>query len=257
MRALRYLPVATLVAIGACADTTSPTVDVNSLAEESATASYSAAAYSASVGGFGLMPLPQPGSASCAYSVTSQRFECVPVTMGGITFTRSFALLDANNNPLSTPNPAAVASVHTITDIKGTMSDPGRGGSGPVTMTIDHHEDATLSQLQSAIHILNSTSAAKTSMTMTGFSISSIGTSTASNLQLPRPTAEVHWPLGGTITTDRTDVVSGMPGMPGMPPSHEVITFDGTSIMTLTRTLGGVTQTCKIDLAKRGMAICV
>jgi hypothetical protein len=259
MRTIRYLSVAALASLAACAsDTTSPTVDVNALVNESATTAYSGAAFTASVGG-ARVPTAPMGTSTCGYSSANQRFECEPVTANGVTITRSYALLDANGTPLSALNPAAVASIHTITDMKGTMTTTGpafNGGAGTVTMTmtIDRHEDATLSQLQAATHLLNATSTQKTDIAMTGLTISTSETSTTSNLQLPKPTADVHWPLGGTITIDQTMTASDQLAIP---PAHEVISFNGTSTMTLTRTQGGLTTTCKIDLSKPGFSMCL
>ena len=248
MRTYRFLPFAALVLLGACgSDTTSPVVDINSLVDQSAVSTYSSAALSAAVPGVtAAVTAPSSSTASCAYSTTNQRFECAPMTANGLTITRSYALLDASGHPLSTPNPAAVASIHTITDMTGTLSGMSTGTTGP-SMTIDRHEDATMSQLQSATHLLNGTSTQKLGFATAASTYSSNETSTTSNLQLAKPTAAVHWPLGGTITTDRTMTITGLSTAMA---SHEVLSFDGTSVMTLTRTSLGVTSTCKIDLAK-------
>src|SRR5438034_80046 len=76
-------------------------------------------------------------------------------------------------------------------------------------ITVDRHEDVTMSDLQSAVHVINGASTQKFSFTMGGIAYNSNETSTTANLRLPKPTADVHWPLGGTITTDRTIAVGG------------------------------------------------
>ncbi len=249
MRPLRYISLATLVLAASCGSNgvTSPTVDVTALVDQSAVATYSGAALSASVPGVtAAVAVPSSGASSCAYSSTTQRFDCAPVTMNGLTITRSYALLDASGQSLSTPNLAAIASIHTITDVKGTMAMAGTGT--PVSsMTIDRHDDATMSDLHAATHVLNGTATQKLDFVATGLTYSSNETSTTANLKLAQPTATSHWPLGGTITTDRTITITGLPAAIA---SHEVLTFDGTSVMTLTRTSGGVTTTCKFDLTK-------
>jgi hypothetical protein len=254
MRLSRCVPIAGLAFVWACASdsTTSPTSDVDALVDEAATASYSTAARGAFVGGAGVT-MPPTSAGACAYSPASQRFECAPLTSNGVTFTRSFALLDANGVSLSVANPATVAAINTITTIKGTITSTSSSPTGgQLTMTLDHRENATLSQLQSPTHLLNGTSTDTTDLAFSGLSLTSNETSTTSNLQLPRPTADVHWPLGGTMTTDRTMTSNGSAPIT----SHEVISFDGTSVITITRTSGGTTTTCKIDLTKAGLPIC-
>jgi hypothetical protein len=190
------------------------------------------------------VPVPSSSASSCAFSATDQRFDCAPVTVNGLTITRSYALLDASGHSLSIANPAAIAAIHSITDIKGTLAGTGTTGT---SMTIDRHEDATLTDLLATTHVLNGTATQKLDFAASGLTFSSNETSTTANLRLPQPTATTHWPLGGTITTDRTMTVSGLAGTTT---SHEVLTFDGTSVMTLTRTSGSVTMTCKFDLSK-------
>jgi hypothetical protein len=247
MHPSRYAFLTTLALAASCAssDTTSPTVDVNALVDQTGVATYSAAALSASVPGVtATVPVPSSSTSSCAYSATDQRFNCAPVTVNGLTITRSYALLDASGHSLSISNLAAIASIRSITDIKGTLTGTGTTGT---SMTIDRHEDATLTDLLAATHVLNGTATQKLDFVVTGLTFSSNETSTTANLRLPSATAATHWPLGGTITTDRTMTISGLPGATT---SHEVLAFDGTSVMTLTRTSGSVTTTCKFDLSK-------
>jgi hypothetical protein len=253
MRFVRLIPVVALGVAAACAsDNTGPISNVDGLVDESATAAYSSSAMAASVGG-SVMPMVPTGTSSCAFSKTNQRFECAPVTRDGITVTRSFALLDASGASLSVAGPTAIASIHTISTMSGTLASSRLSGlSTAATMTIDRHEDATLSQLQSPTHVLNGTSTQVTDFVTTGLTVHTDETSTTSNLRLPGPAADVRWPLGGTITTDRTLTGNGLPSQP----TREVIAFDGTSIMTVTRTTGGFTSTCRIDLAKPGVPMC-
>jgi hypothetical protein len=223
----------------------SPTVDVNALVDQTGVASYSAAALSAVVPGVtAAMPIPSSSASSCAYSAANQRFDCAPTTMNGLTITRSYALLDASGHSLSVANPTAIVSIHSITDLKGTLTGTGTTGT---SMTMDRHDDATLTDIQAATHVLNGTATQKLDFAATGLTFSSNETSTTANLRLPAAAAAAHWPLGGTITTDRTMTITGLPSATT---SHEVLTFDGTSVMTLTLTLGTVTTTCRFDLSK-------
>jgi len=246
MRSSRFAFLVAVALASSCTstDVTTPTVDVNALVDQTGVASYTAAALSASVPGVAAtVPVPSSSTSSCTYSATNQRFGCAPVTVNGLTITRSYALLDAAGHPLSVPNPTALAAIHSITDLQGTLAGTGTAG----TMTIVRHEDATLSDLLATTHLLNGTATQKLDFAATGLTFSSNETSTTANLRLPAPTATAHWPLGGTITTDRTMTVSGVSAATT---SHEVLSFDGTTVMTLTRTSGTVTTTCKFDLSK-------
>jgi hypothetical protein len=254
MRTLRFLPAAAVVLLAACgSNSTSPsaTVDVNALVNQMSTgggASYSSAALAVSVPGSSTAAsVPSSAISSCPYSSADQRFECAPVTTNGLTITRSFALLDASNQPLSTLDPTAVVAIRTITDVKGALPASALG-----TVTINRHDDETLSGIRTSIHTMNGTSTQQTTIVMNSITYSSNETGTTSNLQLPLPTATSPWPTSGTITTDRTITVT--PGLTVT--SHEVLTFDGTSIVTLTRTSAGSTMTCAIDLSGRILPVC-
>jgi hypothetical protein len=225
-----------------------PTVNINDLVEQMSgdgIASYSSAAMPASVPG--VLPglsLPPMTSGPCLYSAADQRFDCAPLAVNGMTVTRSYALLDANGQSLSTLDVSLIASIRTITDVTGTAST---AGSALQSMTINRHEDATLSDLHTPKHILNGTSTQQMDFVLSGTTFSTSETSATSNLRLPSPYAYPPFPLGGTITSDRTVSSSQF----GPVTSHEVLTFDGTSVMTLTMT-GARTVTCKIDLANPG-----
>ena len=254
MRTFRILTVAAVVLLAACgSNSTSPTatVDVNALVNQMSgggIATYSSAALAVSVPGASTAAsVPTSATSSCPYSSTDQRFECAPVTTNGLTITRSFALLDASGQPLSTLDPTAVVAIHTIADVKGTLPASGLG-----TVTIDRHDDETMSGIRTSVHTLNGTSTQKTTIVMNSITYASNETGTTTNLQLPAPTATSLWPTSGTITTDRTITVT-----PGLTiTSHEVLSFDGTSIATLTRTSAGSTMSCKIDLSGRILPAC-
>ncbi len=253
MRPSRYTLLAALALAAFCGsrDTTGSAIDVNVLVDQTGIAAYSAAALSAAAPGVtAAIPIPSSSTSACAYSIANQRFDCAPTTVKGLTITRSYALLDASGHSLSVANPTAIVSIHSITDLKGTLT--GTGPSGP-SMTIDRHEDATLTDLQATTHVLNGAATQRLDFATTALTFSSNETSTTANLRLPAVTAATHWPLGETITTDRTMTIAGLSAAT----SHEVLAFDGTSVLTLTRTSGNVTTTCRFDLSKPAvMPIC-
>jgi hypothetical protein len=198
--------------------------------------------------------LPTAGASSCSYTPAAERFDCTPVTVNGLTITRSYQLLDAAGKPLSTPDPMTIAAIRTITDAKGTLAPP--PGAPPSTIMIDRHEDATMSGLRTAHHVINGTATQKLDFTIPTGTTSIHETSTTSDLRLPEPTAASKWPLGGTISSDRTMTIVVTGGSNITIVSKDVITFDGTSVMTFTHTQGGTTTTCKLDLAKTLGPVC-
>jgi hypothetical protein len=255
MRPFRVLTsvLAAAVVAGCDSEPTTPTVSVDAvLSQMSSTsvAGYSAAA--ASAGGVVVPNVTASGPASaCAYNSSNSFFVCPPVTSNGMTMNRSFQLLDASGAPLSSPNPLALAAVRSVTDISGSTTTT---GATPATIEVTRHEDATLSGLLGANRVLNAHSTQRIAATGSSISFISNDTSATTNLQLPK-SPDQKYPLGGTIVTDRTATISSVATTTQH--SHEEISFDGSSIMTVKITLGTsttVTRTCKVDLANRGVA---
>jgi hypothetical protein len=250
MRVLRLLPALALVALSACGsdEPTSPSVDVDATLTQMATggiSAYATAAASASVGGVAV-PVPASSAASCPYDATSKFFVCAPVTANGMTFSRKFQLLDASGNALSTANPLTVASVRSVVDMEGTMT---QGAPNPATIQLDRHEDATLSGIRTANRVMNGTAEQQMTVTTAGFALSSTETSVTSNLQLPS-SPEQKYPLGGTITATGSTTLSSI--TTSTQQYSREISFDGSSIMTVKMTVGGSTSTCKVNLASPG-----
>lgn len=257
MRILRILPVLVLGAVvSSCeSDPTTPQVNVDEILTQMSTggiSTYSTAAPTSA--GIGVTPvaLPAGGSASaCPYSATSQFFVCAPVSSQGLTFSRSFQLIDATGAPLAEPNPLLVASVRSVIDLDGTTTTPAPNAA---TIQITRHEDATLSGIQSANRVLNGNATQRTVFTGSAFAFTSNDTSATSNLQLPA-SPDQKYPLGGTITTDRTVSLSSI--ATSSHHEHTEISFDGSSVMTVKIVVGttnAITMTCKVNLATPGVA---
>jgi hypothetical protein len=245
---MRRSRIALLAILTGCAasDSTSPATDINALVDQmsgSGLASYSTAALQASGITTGLIPAPTGGS-PCTYSASTQFFDCAPVTLEGMTVTRAYQLLDDSGRPLSVPDPRSVAAIRAVSELKGTPTT-GTGVSA-VSLTLDRHEDATMTGLLSATHLVNGTATQTATINATGTTITLVEADTTSNLQLPQPTAHESWPLGGSLIANRTVTVGSLAATT----SRDVITFEGTSVMTVSHTMSGVTQTCAIDLAK-------
>lgn len=256
MRPTRVLAILTLIALAACeSNPTEPEVSVDAVLSQMASAgisSYSTATLSAAGGVAVAVPTPgNASSASCPYDSSTKFFVCTPVTQNGLTFSRQFQLLDATGAPLSTGNGLLIASVRSVIDVEGTMTQT---GANAATVQIDRHEDAILSGIQSANRVLNGSSTQALTVTGSSFAFTSNDASTTTNLQLPS-SPDQKYPLGGTIVTDRTITTSGVTTATSQ--QHFEISFDGTNLMTVKMTLGtNATTTCKLDLAGVAAPVC-
>jgi hypothetical protein len=256
MRLSRLIPaLATAALVAGCdSNPTSPTVDVEATLTQMSSggiATYSGAAASASTSG-GMMTspsIPAANTSNCPYNPATSFFVCAPVTSNGVSFSRSFQLLDSQGKPLSTPSPLLVAAIRSVIDLDGTITPP--QGSQSVTTQITRHEDATLSGIQSASRTLNGNATQRLAMSGSGFAFTSNDTSATANLLLPS-SPDQRYPLGGTITTNRTVTTSGVTTTSVH--QSEEIAFDGTSIMTVKITVGANVRTCKVNLATPGVA---
>jgi hypothetical protein len=256
MRYFRALPAAAAVILLAGCDSnpTTPTVDVDAALSQMSSngiATYSGAAASASTSGLGSLAspsVPAANAANCPYNTSTEFFVCDPITSSGVTFSRSFQLLDAQGVSLSTANPLLVASIRSVIDIDGTVTPP---NGAQLTTEITRHEDATLSGIQSTSRVLNGSATQRLAMTGSSFSFVSNDTSATADLLLPS-TPQQKYPLGGTITTNRTISTSGVAAT-SLHQSEE-ISFDGTSVMTVKIMHGTEARTCLVNLATPGVA---
>lgn len=184
------------------------------------------------------------GTARCPYTAASQSFVCSPATASGITINQSFTLLTAAGATQSAFDQATTESVRANTAVTGTVS-----GEGSV-MTIDAQQALTLSGLVSGPHMLNGTSTAHIYGTIFSDGAAPVDiriTSAITNLVLPANGAATTqaWPLSGTIVVEASATVSDL-----VSTSRLTMTFAGSSTVTVTIVEDGLSQTCRIDLAK-------
>ena len=252
MRIHRLLPFAASLLLAACeSNPTAPTVNVDELMNQMSgpgITTYSSVALS------WLAPAEVPSSysfssASCSYAAANQQFDCAPIVVNGFTFSRSYQLLDASGQPLSTPDPMAITAIRSITDVEGTATGP---ASDPKTLTIDRHEDMTMSGIRGAEHVISGTSRQQFTIAMSGLAFTVSETGSISSLRLPPSSAAAAWPLGGTIVADRLITEPNSDAIT----AHDVLTFDGTSIMTIAITSSGFTNTCKYNMATLAAPVC-
>jgi hypothetical protein len=209
---------------------------------------------------FNVIRMPGSDNAVCTYSAATGYFECPNIVNAGLTITRKYRLLDAAGNAQSKPD-ANTASIETRGTVDGTLSST-FGGSTPSTSTNEIHGASadTLSGVGTDTHILHgvSTMTIKGSVQVgsTVFPIDDSQKMTIANLVLPNTKKGQKWPQSGSLISDESSNLSD-PGLANS--THVVITFDGTSVVTMTMTTGFGTFTCRFDLAAPtvGVGSCV
>lgn len=252
-----------LVALAGCSDSaTGPhtipvtPVDVSALVTAASNTSFNSVARS-------LVLLPAVvgspiNTASCPYSSTTQQFVCTPLVRNGITYKTAYQLLDASNHPLSSPNAEALAAVRSITDVDGTASSVSTTTGTVSTTTIHSHADNTLSGLLTAKRTLNGLTTERDTLSSvfsglaTTLSISA--TTTVANLDIPA--TATAYPASGTITSDASTSESLGSSTPFTSSTHAVITFSGTSSVTIALGIGTTMQHCTLDLAHASSLSC-
>ena len=242
------------VTFAACSDSpTSPSSgapDIAALLSEMSPAGLrTALGLATSIGG-DLTRFPTSDPAQCSYSSATGFFVCPTVRLGGLTFTSMYRLIDAAGNSQSKPD-AHTSAIETKTMITGTITSPGPGSTGSAgSYTIDGVTDNTLSGIRSDTHVLNggSTMVVHGSIQVgtTTIPIDAKQTETTSNLVLPNAKKGQRWPQSGTITID--EVSNSSDPLLG-DTTRAVITFNGTSVVTLTLSNSLGTFTCHFDLA--------
>lgn len=182
----------------------------------------------------GVAQFVPPAASNCSYDPGTRWFGCGPVTTGGVTYTRAYALLDGAGALQPQFGPDIVA-VRTRVAMRGTQA--------PNT-TVDASEDMTLSGLLSGTYVLDGT--------FTGGVIQATVTTPSISIQTHRDGQVTHLVLPstpgayprGTITFDASSSIGGVWG----PVYHNVMEYDGTSVLKVTTSSGTVSTTCAVDL---------
>ncbi|HKG95374.1 MAG TPA: hypothetical protein VKA84_25870 [Gemmatimonadaceae bacterium] len=206
----------------------------------------------------------------CRYQEGTGRFDCEPITNRGMTITRSFAFLDGAGHPQRRFDPVTTASINTRMSIAGTLTTP-QGG----TIKLDRRGEITVSGLAGAetSHTLNgvesgtSEFSAPASPSLGAYSSKAISNDTTLDLVIPippRPAAGQRpapvFPLSGKrISNQRiTSRFSNSPedGLTELTMRY-VVTYNGTSVVTIEMTLDGQTKTCTVDLMAPSIGSCL
>jgi hypothetical protein len=252
----RFAVAALVVALAACSDapsgpTPSSIPDVAALLAEMSAPSIAVARGLA--GGdvsFDVIRMPGTDHAVCTYSASSGYFECPNIVTSGLTITRKYRLLDAAGNAQSQPD-GNTSAIETKGTVDGTLSSTFDGATPSTSRSEVHGASAdTLSGVGTDTHTLHGVS----TMTVKGsvqagstvFPIDDSQKLTIANVVLPNAKKGQKWPQSGSIIADESSNASD-PLFANS--SHVVITFDGTSVVTMTMTSGFTTLTCRFDLA--------
>lgn len=236
---------AALAFAGACSDSTGPSsvqpANLSDVLGEMQPSSLAPAV--AIMGPVSVPSFSAPVPSSCSYDSASKSFVCPNVTVSGITASRSFTLLDATGTAQTAFDPTSTAAVRMKATFAGTVA------SGGTTLVVDEKQDVTLSGLLTGVHTLNGTSLMHTTGSAAAGSapvpVDMTMSATITNLVLPRSSAGNQWPQSGTIAATITDT-----GLGTAFTMMVTMTFNGTSTVTMTTTVGGLTTTSTIDLEK-------
>ena len=254
---LGFFPLAVLgLALAACSDNpTGPsagTPDVSALLAEVSSPTISSATRVILPAGISEMTIPAVDPGRCPYSASTGFFVCPDVVVNGMTITRIFRLIDPAGNSQSKPD-AQTSALELVNTVKGMMSPPA-GFASNGTVALNDSSDMTLSGIRTEQHTLNGFS--KGSMVGTFESngvtvpLNSVITQTTNNVVLPNAKAGQKWPQSGSITIDDTSDIAAVGSSPVT--THVVVTFNGTSIVTVTFTDTFGTTTCHFDMANPG-----
>ncbi len=239
------LTLATLAAGCGSDSSTAPRVQPVTLDQALAELSLPALSATADAFGSGAPSLPALASSGCTYQAATQSYACTPIVASGVTVTQGFTLLDASGGKQAAFDQTTTAAVRANTTIAGTFSD------GQTQLTIDGQQELTLSGLLGPAHILDGTSTVHIVSVGSDLPFETTVATTITGLKLQPPTADgTHpWPAAGTIAVESTTTIGE--GAPDPVVARVTITFSGTSTVNVTFTGGGVSGSCKVDLASQ------
>lgn len=236
--------VAACVVLAACRETTAPIQERPALDDVFAELQVAESSGSAglALSGGPAVPITMPSAAQCFYNSKSQFFSCPSTTRNGLTFTLAYQLLDASGTIQTAFNPTTTAAIRTVSDLSGTFTPP--PGSVASTITMSGGSDQTLSGLLTRTHTLNGTGIWRSTMVVGSTSGNMTTSSTITGLVLPQRDSPNQYPQAGSIAMDLTGNFATTTVV-----SRIVMTFNGTSTMTMVMTINGITTNCTLDMA--------
>ncbi|MGI9078034.1 MAG: hypothetical protein ACR2G6_12015 [Gemmatimonadaceae bacterium] len=240
----RTLATAGILVLAACSDATNPgnssplleTLDVATVAGDAAAEYVSLMRTQAGAFGGLTSDATRTGAwrQDCTYSSITGRFACPDNTRGGITLSRSFALLDAQGQPQSAFDAITTASANFVTTISGVVVREN------FSATFSRERNITVSGLagNESTHVINgigATSNTRSRHSDDGPERSYAMTETTSivNVVVPFPHASGAWPISGTITRQISISRDGEQGGPRIRSRTAMVTFNGTQFVPI------------------------
>jgi hypothetical protein len=130
-----------------------------------------------------------------------------------------------------------------VVNVIGTISQSVNGST--VSGSFTHTGDDTLSGLLTDTHTLNGVGAGSVNFSSIGLTLTT--NDTIVRVVLPKRGSGNPYPQSGTIVSN---IISPIPGTT----ARVVMTFNGTSIVTVTYSSTLVNKTCTVDLSKPSQA---
>ena len=207
-----------------------------------------------SAGGPSLVDIDTPAASldptTCPYSAALLRFDCAPLTEGGITMKQNFTLRSASGEQQVAFDPGSTASVRTNSSVSGTVVEQG------ASLVVSGGQEITLSGLVSGPHVLDGYASITITGTVSDETVTypvnmKVMTSIAKLVLPPNEAGSARvWPSSGTIYAD----VVGSFG-PLSVNQRTVILFSGGSVASVGVSSGVQSKSCKVDLAV-AQAVC-
>lgn len=200
-------------------------------------------------GPFGTFTLP----AECVFDATSGRVDCPDVTNNGLTIERSFAFKTKDGTAQAQYDTATTDLVNIVTSVAGTRSRH----DGAATSTVLHTSDRTIAGLSSGSteRTINGESRAEetTAGTRDGvaFTATRIAGDTTVDLVVPVVAQGPGIPTSGTVIRGMWVRIAPDGAEPTERARREVITYNGTNVVSVQITQDGVTKSCTITLPGR------
>jgi len=199
-------------------------------------------------GPFWLHDLPD----ACTFDALSGRVNCPDKVRDGLTVTISFAFKDAGGAAQPKFDTTSTNSVNLRTTVTGTKV---RRDSS--TSVVDHASDRTVAGLApgSTERTINGT--AHASETTTGvrdsvhFTVVRLATDTTTGLVIPISEGRPTIPSAGVVIRNMSVTITPEGGTTKTRSRREMITFDGTNVISVVITQDGVTKNCSITLPSR------
>jgi hypothetical protein len=229
--------------------------------------------------GFGHRPYDIGGViGQCVFSASSGRIACDPVTIKGLTITRSVAYTDASGAAQSAYDESTTNTINMQLTVSGTIVGRFRRGrghhhhginslgvsvSGSVsndTTIVQYASDRTVGGLADAStqRTVAGTSAGQESTVGTDsigrFTLTRVAGDTVTGVVIPIQTAGRSYPTAGTVVRSMQVTLARDGATSVSSTRREVITYDGSTTATVVITQDGETETCTLPLPRGRMS---